>query len=175
MHFNRLFRNKKLVGYIAIPVSTRDLLQNLDLAYGKGLVAVVLSQVSSDLGRNPLFASMYLADRFHEFLRWHAFEQVCAGASFESTLNLRVTCKRRENNDSSLRKLRAYGHHRIDAAHIGKAQVHQRDVRCMLPKALDGLPPSGGLGRQHHVRLISNDGGKPLMQQRMIINAENSN
>lgn len=59
----------------------------------------------------------------------------------------------------------------IDPAHVGKPKVHERDVRLMLSKHLNGVDAGGCLGHQKHVRLVVNDGCNPFAQQRVVINA----
>jgi len=62
------------------------------------------------------------------------------------------------------RKFRANGDHRVNPAAIGKAQIHERDVRLVLAELVDALLRVGRLGHHLHVRLIVDDCGDALTQ-----------
>ena len=65
--------------------------------------------------------------------------------------------------------------HGIDAAHVRKPEIHERDVGLLFSKNLNCLVSIGGLRHQKHVRLAINDLRYPLTQQWMIVNAKDTN
>jgi hypothetical protein len=63
----------------------------------------------------------------------------------------------------------------VDTTHVRQSEVHEGYVRPVLTKLPDGVAAAGCLGHQLHVRLTVDNGSNRLVEQRMIINAENSN
>ena len=174
VNFDCFFGDEELVADIAISVAARDFAKHFDFTAGKGLVTIVLSEVSGDLRGNSFFPGMHLANNFYQFLRRHAFEDVSAGSCLEGSLNLNVAGEGGQNDNAGVGEFGADGDHGIDAAHVGQPQVHERDIRVVFAKALKRFAAVGCLGHQREVGLTPNNGGKALMQEWMIIHAENS-
>jgi hypothetical protein len=117
---------------------------------------------------------MHLADGVDD-LRWrHALQQEATGTCLERALDFHVSLESGQHHYASVDELGAQRDERVDAAHVGKAHVHQRDVGTKLPVLTDAVAAVGGLADQMHVRLGGDDAGDPLAQQRMIVNAENA-
>ena len=134
----------------------------------------VLGQLRRDLLRDPLPAGVDLTHRIGQLLRRHALQHVAARAGGQRALNLDVPFERRQHDDARVGELVADRDHRVDAADVRQAEIHQRDVRTMLAEALDRLAAGRRLGDQHHVRLAVDDGGDAFAQQRMIVDAEDA-
>jgi len=63
---------------------------------------------------------------------------------------------------------------RINSTHVRKPQIHQGHVRLVLAKSLNAISAAGGFRYHHHVGLIANNSRKALVQQRMIVDAEDT-
>src|ERR1700683_3684125 len=70
------FGDEELLPDIPIPISFRDLAQDVDLTVGERLLAEVLGQGGSDLRGNAPFPCMDLANRLRYLLRGHTFKQI---------------------------------------------------------------------------------------------------
>jgi len=88
---------------------------------------------------------MHLTDHIHQFRRRSVFEEITPGARFESALDLNITLKGREHDNSGFAELRPDRAHRVNAAQIRKPQIHQRNVRPVLAILLNAFSASGRL------------------------------
>ena len=68
----------------------------------------------------------------------------------------------------------ADGDHRVDAAHVRQPEVHQRHVGPMLLKQLDRFAAGRRLRHHDHVGLVGDDRGDAFAQQRMVVDAEDT-
>ena len=152
-----------------------DVAQHLDLARSQGLLSRVLGELRRHVVRDPLAAGVDLADRLDQLPRRHALEQVAARAGRERALDLDVALEGREHDDASVGELGADGGERVDAAHVGQAQVHERHVGPLRPVLLDASRPVRRLGHELHVGLRVDQRADPLAQQRMVVHAQDSN
>src|SRR6201988_4632487 len=64
---------------------------------------------------------------------------------------------------------------RIDAIGPGKPEIHQGDIRTMMPEFFERLRAIARLSNQQHVRLGSNDCTQTLAKNWMVLNAQNAN
>jgi hypothetical protein len=96
-------------------------------------------------------------------------------AGREGALNVDVTLERRQGNDARVGRLRANRDGRVDAAHVGQTEVHQRHVGPMQAKLLDALLAGRGLGDNRHIRLLADDRDETGAHERMIVNRQDSN
>ena len=62
----------------------------------------------------------------------------------------------------------------LDPVYHRHPQVHQDDIRLVLPEQRDGPRAVLGLGHQLEVRLLGNDRGQPGPHHRVIIGHENA-
>ena len=72
-------------------------------------------------------------------------------------------------------ELRSDGNHGVNTAHVGKSEVHERNVRLIYSKFLDGFAAAGCLGYQLHVQLTVDDRGDALAQKGVVIDTEYPN
>src|SRR5262249_29071993 len=175
VNLHRFFGDEELLGDVTVAVTISNLLKDLDLSASEGFIAVMLGKLGCDLGWDALFTSVNLTDDLYEFSRGHAFKDVGASSSFERSLNFGIAGKRREHDDPGVRKLRTYRHHCVDAAHVGQSKIHQGYVGFVFPECLNAVTAIKSLGGQHHIWLVPDHGLDPLMQQWVVINAEDAN
>src|SRR5579864_9349946 len=90
-------------------------------------------------------------------------------------MDLDVTFKRREHDDTGLRKFGPDSDQGVDTAQIGEPQVHKRDIRPVLAILLNGYVPARCLRDDLHVLLAVDNRCDPLPQERMIVHAEDPN
>src|SRR5262249_39996011 len=74
VHLHCLFGDKELLGDVALAITARNLVEDFNLAYREGLVAIMLRQMGRNFCRNPLLTRVHLANHFYEFSGRHAFE-----------------------------------------------------------------------------------------------------
>src|SRR5712691_7485300 len=78
------------------------------------------------------------------------------------------------DDDAGVRELRADRGHGVDAAHVRKAEVHERDVGPVLAEPLQPLLRGAGLGDQLHVALALDHRGDSLPQEGMVVDTEDA-
>src|SRR5882672_11939821 len=100
----------------------------------------MLGKLRSDLGRDGLLSGMHLADDRHQIPWRHVLQDVASRPGGESTLNLDVPLKRRQQNDSSIWKIVPNCDHGVDAADVRKPEIHQGDIRTLQAETLDSVP-----------------------------------
>src|ERR1700756_1112209 len=171
---HRLFGDEELFSNITVAISASELTKNLDLARGERFVAVMFRQTGCDLGRDPFFAPMDLANYVPQRTGRHTLQDVSASAGLERPLNLHVTLKSRQNNQTSFTEFRPYGDHCIDAAHVRKPEVHDSDIGLMFTETLNCFASAAGLRHHLHVRLAIDDCGNPLTYERMVVDTQNT-
>ena len=165
---------KSSIADVLISVSFREMPQDLYLSRSQRIFTHMFGEMSCHLRGNAFFARVRLTDDLDEILRRRGLEHITAGASLQRALDLHVAFESREHHNASVRVFRADGDQRIDAADIRKSQIHQGHIRLVLTKLLDGFMARSCLSYQKHVRLIFDEYGNPLSQQRMIIDTENT-
>src|SRR5262245_53752628 len=143
--------------------------QDLNLALCQRFVAHVLGELRGYLRRNTLLAQMDLPNHINQFLWRHVLEHVASSSGFHGSLDLDITLEGRQHDDASAGKLRSDCDQSVNAAHIGKPEVHECDIGPMLAELLDGLAPARGLSRQEHVGLAVDNRSDSLPQKRMVI------
>src|SRR5260370_40239061 len=111
---------------------------------------------------------MRLADYIQNFTGRHVLEKVAASSRLQRPLNLDVAFKRGEHDDASGRKFRTNGDHRVNAAEVREAKVHQCNVRPMLAIPLNGRGTARRLSDQLHVRVAVDGGCEPLAKQSAV-------
>src|SRR5256712_9271631 len=120
VHLDGQFTDEELFANVTVPLTGGNTLENFDLALAESLIAVMLGQMRSNLGWNSLLTCVHLTDDFQEFVGRHALEQGTSRSGFESSLNLCVGRKCRQNNDAGVGKFRADCDDRVDATHVGQ-------------------------------------------------------
>jgi hypothetical protein len=89
-------------------------------------------------------------------------------------VDLDVSFKGRQHDHAGVCELRANGNHGVDTTDVGQSQVHERDVRPMLPVTPDSLMAGCSLGNQQHIRFVPDHRRNALPHQRVIVDTENS-
>src|ERR1700722_6675518 len=175
MSFYCLLRDEKERCDVAVPISSGDLLKNLNLSLAQRFIPKMLHELNCDLGRDVFLADMHLADRIYELFSGHAFEHVALRSRLQRALNLGISFKRRKHDHTGVCELCANDEQCIDAPHIRHPDIHECHVGPMFTKALNAFVPSECLCNQLHVGFISDDGRNAFPHERMVVNAEDSN
>src|SRR5260370_10443714 len=135
----------------------------------------MLSEMCGHLRRYALLPGVNLADRFRHISGKHSLKHVRACTRCQSTLDLGVSLKSSKHDDACFREVLQDRDHGVDATHIRKPEIHESDVGLLFTKNFDRLPSVRGLRRQKHVWLAIDDLRDALAQQRMIVNAKDTN
>src|SRR5262249_38546596 len=93
----------------------------------------------------------------------------------QRALDLAVAIRRRQHNNSRVRKFSANCDQDIGSVGARKAQVHQGDVGAVATKFGDRFDAVGGLPDENHIWLSLQDCGKPLAKDRMIFDTQDAN
>jgi|SRR5688572_20458966 len=171
MNFDGLFRDEEFFRDIPIAIPASHMLENINFPVRQRFVAEMLRQMSSDLGGNFLLPDMNLSDHIDKLLRRHVLQQVRTGAGLKSAMDFNITLKSRQHDDARIREFASDCNQRIDAADIGKSEVHECYVRSMFSELLNRVGAAGGFADQRHIRLTVDDDGNSLPEKWMIINA----
>src|SRR5271155_4989207 len=142
MAFYSLLTDEKERCDVAVPISSGDLLKDLDLSLAQRFIPKMLHELNCDLGRDVFLADMHLADHIYELFSGHAFEHVALRSRLQSAVNLGVSFKRRKHDHTGIRELCANGEQCIDAPHIRHPDIHECHVGLMFTKSLNGFVPS---------------------------------
>src|SRR5262249_53261057 len=78
------------------------------------------------------------------------------------------------HDDSGIRKLLPNGDQGLDAADVGKAQIHQNHIGPGFPVEPDGFPAARRLRRECHILLAVNDTADSLPHQRMVVHTHDT-
>jgi hypothetical protein len=82
---------------------------------------------------------------------------------------------RRQHDDPGIGKLATNRADRIDAAHLGHLQVHQRNVRAMGSKQVERFSAGRRFGHEFHIGLVADQRRDSVAEERMIIDRQDSN
>src|SRR6202789_477275 len=110
-----------------------------------------------------------------QFAMQQTFQQIRAGAGFESADDLDVTGVGGEDDEARVGKFSADGAHGVDACHAGHLQIHEHDIGPMQTKLFDGFKAIGSLADELQVGLIGNERGDALAQNRVIVDQGDAN
>src|SRR6185369_17649365 len=103
----------------------------------------MLSELGREFREDMLLSRVDVADHLNQILGRHALEHIAASTRLKGTLDFNIAFKRCQHDDSGVGELRSYRNHRVDAAHIGKPEVHEGDIGLVLPKLLDRFTAAG--------------------------------
>src|ERR1700733_13851570 len=98
----------------------------------------MLRQILRYLARQVFAPGVDLADRLDDLFEWRALQKIAANSSRERALNINIPFKSREHYNSGGGKGSPNRGNGADPAHIGESQIHQRDIRLVFRKFLDG-------------------------------------
>src|SRR5580658_4891960 len=174
MHFDGVLRDPQMLPNVAIAVAFGNAPQNLDLALRERVSADVHSQTFGYNCRQMFAPRVHLADDSDQFIERSALQDVAECSGCERALNLVIALKCRHDDHPSIRKLLPNGSDGANSAHIGKPEIHERDIRSVLPKFLKSRFGRACSPDQYQILLISNDGCDSLAEGRVIVDAEDS-
>src|ERR1700721_2975191 len=117
--------------------------------------------------------SIYSANCLKKLLPQKALQQIRLHAGFERAQNLNVSLVGCQDDDACFRKFVTNCDHRFNTAHVWHLQIHQREVRPVIPELIESLTSRGSLGDQFHVRLTPDQEADASPQHRMVVNSEN--
>ena len=95
VNLDRFFGDKESPSDIPIPISTRDVAQNVDLAIRERFVADMLGDLRSNLRRDALVAGMDLANHLNHPFRGHVFQKIPLRSGLQSALNFDIAGEHR--------------------------------------------------------------------------------
>ena len=136
MHLDSVLRDSQVLSNIAVAVAFGNAPQNLDLALRERVPPDVNSQIFGYIGRKMFAPGMYLADDSDQFVERGTLQDIAECSRRERTLNLVIALKCRHDDHPGIRKLLPNGSDGADSAHIRKSEIHERDIRLVLPKFL---------------------------------------
>jgi hypothetical protein len=98
-------------------------------------------------------------DQGHQLSLGHALESVTRRAGMQRPIDLRISIRGGQNDDSSVWKFSTNRDKGIGAVDSGELEIHQRNIRTMSPKLRDGFSTIRRLRDKEHVGLGANDRG----------------
>src|ERR1700761_9214384 len=99
----------------------------------------MLREFIRDIRRNSFLPCMHSANRFKKLLMHMALEDIRTRASSESAQHLHVARVSRQHNDPSLREFAKNAIDSLNSIQSGHLNIHQRHIRTMQSKLLDGF------------------------------------
>jgi hypothetical protein len=105
----------------------------------------------------------------------YALEEVAPRPRVERAVRVDIALEHRQHDDPSIGRLAADGRDHVDAAHVAKPQIHERDVRAHAEERLDALMACGGAAHHAHVGLRIEQRNESLDDDGMVVNAQKSN
>jgi hypothetical protein len=139
VHFDGVFRYGQLGRDLLVALSGRDKLQDFEFARAE---LVVRDMLGERLGQRRWDTALSCGDRaddVQEFLANHAFGNVPLRARIHRFSNVGIAFVGAENDYFGVRKFRSDRADRIKTAHIGQAEIHERDIGPDLPILLQCL------------------------------------
>src|SRR5580698_726200 len=121
---------------IAVAITLGNSLQDLDFALREGVSPNVDSEIFGQNGGKMLASGMYLTNNSDQLVKRGALQYIAKGSRSERALNLVIALECRHHNHPGLRELLPNGGDGADSIHIRQSEVHERDVRPVLPELL---------------------------------------
>ena len=90
VNLDRFFGDEEPLCDIAIPISTGNVVQNVDLTIRERFVGEMLGEVRSDFRRDVLFPLVDFANRLNHLFGGHALQQVPLGSRLQGALDVDV-------------------------------------------------------------------------------------
>src|ERR1700677_810053 len=169
------FGDGEPIGDDFIGVTGGNQAKDFDFARGELVVGGVIGEFGGDFWRDAFVSGMDGADGIEQFAMQQTFQQIRAGAGFESADDLDVTGVGGEGDEARVGKFSADGAHGVDAVHAGHLQIHEHDIGPMQTKLFDGFQAIGSLADELQVGLIGNERGDALAQNRVIVDQGDAN
>ena len=171
---DRRLRNLKLVGDLLIAITVSHQSSNIEFAGAEIFIAYVFRDFGCNFRRDVFAPCMDRPDDTQHFGFGHALEQVTKGARAQRSVYIALNVGSREHDDASVFELPSNRDKRIGSIASWQEEIHQRDVRPVLPELRDCLRGIGGLGNEQHIGLGADDGAQSLTKDGMVFNNENS-
>ena len=101
-------------------------------------------------------------------------QKVATSAGLQRAKRLRIAGIGSQHDDARVRKLASDRADRVEPAHLGHLQIHERDVRTVRPELLNRFTSGRRFRHERHVRLCREQPGDALAHDGVIVDAENS-
>src|SRR5262249_410162 len=117
---------------IAIASSHTHQLKHFYFTLAQAILTDMLRETRRHFCWNVLFPGVDLAEGGEQVASRHGLEQEGASACSQGAPHFVIAFIRRQNHDGRFMKLCPNCDHRVDAADIREAEVHERDIRQKL-------------------------------------------
>ena len=118
---------------------------------------------------NVLAATMNGPDRVEQIIAKRALEQITSRARPQGAKRLHIAFEGRQHNEPRTRRAFSDRCDRLDAADVGKREIHERHVRQVYCVERDRFGAVACLGDNLHVGLTDDQSGDTLPQHRVIV------
>jgi hypothetical protein len=157
MDLDGLLGDTKLFSDLAVAFPVGDVAENLDFALTEVVVSQMFRESGGDFPGNTLTAGMNPPDRFEYLFRRHTFQHVTKSPYCECSPYLDVPLKCRQDDDSSVGKLRSDSNENFDSADVRELKIQERDIGLRSPVCVDALLARFNSGYERHIRLAINE------------------
>src|SRR5208283_2996271 len=103
------------------------------------------------------------------------FQQVAPSASFDCPQHLGIPGIRSQHDDPRFRSFVPNRNQRVQPAHYGHLDVHQRNVRPLGPELLDRFASIRSFANHAHIRLTTDEICNTLTDDWMVVGHQNPN
>ncbi len=134
-----------------------------------GLLRELLDQASGDLRREQRVAVGHDAHRVEEVVGERVLEQEAARPGLERAVDVLVEVEGGEDQDPGVDLALGDRPGRLEAVHLGHADVHQDDVGSLAHDEVDGLDAVGRLTDDLDVVGGAQQHGEPAAHERLVV------
>src|SRR3569833_662420 len=170
-----IFRDEERRGYFLVAASANKKLQHYQFALGQFGTLLTLSQALGQFWRQFFFARVHGANGRGEFIFRRVLQQVRFRAGIHGAIDVLVHIERGQYDHTRVGKFLSYGDRGFDTAHSRQSQIHERDIRLVAAKQLDGFVSSAGFRDDFEIAFGADQRGQPLAEGWVIVHQHNAN
>ena len=110
-------------------------MKNFNFTLAQGFKTEMLGKLSQHLGGNVPLAGVHSSNHFHQLFSRHALEHVALSSSLQCSLNLCIAFESCKHDYARIWEFAANRDHGVNAADIWHPEVHECNVRPVLPES----------------------------------------
>src|SRR6185312_1211927 len=175
MRLHSVFRDKKCRGNFLVAPAANEQLQYFHFALRQFGTFLAQRQALRQLRRQFFLSGMDGTNCFRQLILRRVLQQIGFCARIHRAKNILVQIEGGQHNHARFRKFFPDRDRGFHAAHPRQPQIHQHDVRRVLPEQTDGFLAVAGFSHHLQVRLAGDERGEPFAESRMIVHQHDAN
>ena len=169
---HRLIVNAQLPRYSLIGKAAGNQFEYFGFSWSQRGATDVVRERSGDVRVHPSCASIHEPNGFQELPSYLTFKNVRLRSGFQRSARENISGERRQHDNPRRGRIGADSINCVNTAHVRHLKIHEGDVGSVSFELLERFAPVARLRDEFQIRLISNQGGKTVPQNGVVIDGK---